>query len=259
MKPLSVEEIVFNDHCSLVGGDLLWKQLSGVEEILGGNTLSSRQDWLGSEVKGWKLETAVAACLKADWRWRWCSCHRKDENQEAFRENLDLEECWNVENETIWDGSLAFTVADTDVGVRCGKKMGKDIVKGVENGGDWKDAGWGGLCALPVSPVFSGWSSHVSPARCPVTPLVARAAGSPPLSWLSGRWQTLACCHHLAAGSPACSPPGLSPHWLPLQVVFQHHLFCPSLIAGHLILKNSPFLSGRSFTASITHATCSVL
>ena len=96
-------------------------------------------------------------------------------------------------------------------------------------------------------------------SRCPVTPLVARAAGSPPLSWLSGRWQTLACSHHLAASSPACSPPGLPPHWLPLQVVFQHHLFCPSLIAGHLILKNSPFLSGRSFTASITHATCSVL
>ena len=259
MKPLSVEEIVFNDHCSLVREDLLWKQYL---EILGDTwKYLEAPPWApgktGLDLK-WKVGN-WRQHLKADWRWRWCSCHRKDENQEAFRENLDLEECWNVENETIWDGSLAFTVADTDVGVRCGKKMGKDIVKGVENGGDWKDAGWGGLCALPVSPVFSGGNSHVSPARCPVTPLVARAAGSPPLSWLSGRWQTLACSHHLAASSPACSPPGLPPHWLPLQVVFQHHLFCPSLIAGHLILKNSPFLSGRSFTASITHATCSVL
>ena len=107
-------------------------------------------------------------------------------------------------------------------------------------------------------------------SRCPVTPLVARAAGSPPLSWLSGRWQTLACSHHLAAASPACSPPGLSPHLLPRQpapptclclTCFRHHLFLAG--SGRPILKIHLFLlwpislkSQLLLASNMKHALC---
>ena len=115
---------------------------------------------------------------------------------------------------------------------------------------DNKEERWGWfMCITCISGFLGVWLARFTP----VTPVVALLAGSAPLSWLSGRWPTLATCHHLAGASPAHQPT-----WSPHHTCFPSKPSSSFLLSPAHLLQIPPvldpsFLAARSLKKFFFH------